>query len=49
MLNRWIWAARIFGILLILVLFFMLSSMMNTLRQMEERQEYSAPAPKPAP
>jgi hypothetical protein len=43
-MNRWIWAARIFGILLILVLFFMLSRMITTLRQMQDSQETSAPA-----
>lgn len=48
-MNRWIWGARIFGIVLILVLFFMLSHMINTLRQMQESQEYSAPAPKTKP
>jgi hypothetical protein len=43
-MNRWIWAARIFGIVVILMIVFMLSQMIAKQRQLQESQETSAPA-----
>jgi hypothetical protein len=44
MMKRWIWAARIFGILVFLMIFFMLSDMFTRMRQLQESPGTSAPA-----
>ena len=37
------WTIRIFGLLLILMLFFVMGQMMKTLRILQQKQEQSAP------
>jgi hypothetical protein len=38
------WAIRIFGIVMLLILFVVLFQMLNTLKRMAEQQEQTAPA-----